>query len=141
MNSYKNKRITSEKPARNPHGLILPFEALNLFLSEMFVSLGHFTSRPKARNPEVTRMSKFLFGDVSIMTVSLSLSFSSPSFCPAVLHRPGVRSQVLHAVLGRLPNHQNHRGGNGTGTGHAFLFSFFFTFFSMQPQCISDATH
>lgn len=36
-------------------------------------------------------------------------------FYPTVFYRPRVWTQVLHAVLGRLPDHQNHRRRNGTG--------------------------
>lgn len=36
-------------------------------------------------------------------------------FSPSVFYRTWVRAQVLHAVLGRLPDHQNYRRRNGTG--------------------------
>ena len=40
---------------------------------------------------------------------------SSSTALFTVLHWPGVWTQVLRAVLGRLPDHQNHRGRNGPG--------------------------
>ena len=40
---------------------------------------------------------------------------ASSSSLFTVLHWPGVWTQVLHAVLGRLPDHQNHRGRDGPG--------------------------
>ena len=44
-----------------------------------------------------------------------------------VFYRPGVWTQVLHAMLGRLSDHQNHRGRNGTGTQVCFRYKSWFT--------------
>lgn len=54
--------------------------------------------------------------------VSLPCPTSYPShascdvlFFSSVFHRAGVWTQVLYAVLGGLPDHQDHRRGHGTG--------------------------
>ena len=41
-------------------------------------------------------------------------------FSLTVFYGLGVWTQVLHAVLGRLPDHQNHRRRNGTGTYYLY---------------------